>query len=43
LRAFVETPPHGQAMRVMTEHMRPTEFVRWTQTGSAPPPTEADA
>jgi len=43
LRAFVGEPPHGQAMRVMTQHMRPTDFVRWTQTGSSLPPTWADA
>jgi len=28
LRAFVGRAPHAQAMRVMTPHMRPTEFVR---------------
>src|SRR5712692_5525247 len=31
LRAFVGTPPHAQAMRVMTPNMAPTEFVRWTR------------
>jgi quinol monooxygenase YgiN len=43
LRAFAGTPPHAQAMRVMAPHMRPTAFVRWTLTGSALPPTWADA
>ena len=43
LCAFVGTPPHAQAMRVMTPHMAPTEFVRWTLPGLALPPTWADA
>ena len=43
LRAFVGTPPRAQAMRVMTPHMAPTEFVRWTLPGAALPPTWAEA
>ncbi len=37
LRDFVVKLPHGQAMKAMIPHMRPTNFTKWKVLGSALP------
>ena len=43
LQAFVQAPPHLEAMAALRPHMGPTRFVRWTVRGTQVPVRWDDA